>query len=500
MNFRPEKKRPENTPIMYSILNKERPELSQPDRDNSLFNILRGYEEFILNSEGIIISSNLEAVNITGYEEWEVIGSAFSIFYTLKDIQAGKPEADLAVAAKEGQVIMNDWRVKKRNTKFWAKMKINALHNSSKNITGFKIVLKDTTHKALYNHRIKRIKDEYLNLFNNSYTGIFKFRTKDTQILLLNEKAIEIIGRSDYSELLFRHLFLNTQVFDEFMDVLKREDKVQGFEFQINKTGREESWASVSCRDFKDQGFVEGILIDVTESKKQILELQRLNNELDQFIYHASHDLRSPLTTILGLVNLIGLDKPTPLIAKYSELIGERVHHLDGLLKDLVSITYNNKTNIQAELINFDTEVRSILKEFHHQYTHVQAFLTIEGDYTFATDAVRFRTILRNLVSNALKYHNPTITSPFLKITIRNQGAFAAITVEDNGIGIDDNHLYQIFGMFFRATTQSKGTGLGLYIVKSMIDKLGGQINVKSKQDKGTTFFVELPRLIFSDN
>ena len=74
------------------------------------------------------------------------------------------------------------------------------------------------------------------------------------------------------------------------------------------------------------------------------------------------------------------------------------------------------------------------------------------------------------------------------------------LSVEDNGIGIEDAYLIQIFGMFFRATERSKGTGLGLYIVKSMVDKLGGHIQVKSTHEKGTTFSVELPRLLFSDN
>lgn len=498
MNSKAEEKSRKNS-TMYSTLTKDTPSFSN-ERDNSLFNILRGFEEFVLNSEGMIISSNLEAVNVTGYEEWEVIGSHLSIFYIADENQAGKVTADLQTASEKGQVVIHDWRVKKRNTRFWAKMKISALYSNAKQVVGYKVVLKDTTHKALYNHRVKRIKDEYLNLFNNSYTGIFKFRIHDFQLLLLNEKATEIIGQEDYAELTFQQLFVQKEVFDEFVQHLHNEKKVEGFEFQICKTGREERWVSVSCRYFHEHGFVEGILIDVTENKKQMLELQRLNHELDQFIYHASHDLRSPLTTILGLVNLISLDEPSALTVKYAELIAERVHHLDGLLKDLVSITYNNKTHLQAETINFDLEIRTILREFHHQYNHVQAFLTIEGGHEFATDPIRFRTIVRNLISNALKYHNPHIVTPFLKICIQNKADHAVITVEDNGIGIEDEHLIKIFGMFFRATEKSKGTGLGLYIVKSMVDKLGGQIEVKSKHEKGTTFSVELPRLFFSDN
>lgn len=498
MNSKAEEQSRKNS-TMYNTLTKETPSFSN-ERDTSLFNILRGFEEFVLTSEGMIISSNLEAVNVTGYEEWEVIGSHLSVFYTADQNQSNKAVADLHTAAEKGQVVIHDWRVKKRNTKFWAKMKITALYNNVKQVVGYKVVLKDTTHKALYNHRVKRIKDEYLNLFNNSYTGIFKFRIHDFQLLLLNEKATEIIGQEEYNELTFQQLFVQKEIFDEFVQRLHDDKKVEGFEFQICKAGREERWVSASCRYFHEHGFVEGILIDVTDNKKQMLELQRLNHELDQFIYHASHDLRSPLTTILGLVNLISLDGPSALTAKYSELIAERVHHLDGLLKDLVSITYNNKTHLQAETINFDVEIRTILREFHHQYNHVQAFLTIEGSYEFATDPVRFRTIVRNLISNALKYHNPHIVTPFLKIGIRNKEDHAVITVEDNGIGIENEHLFKIFGMFFRATEKSKGTGLGLYIVKSMVDKLGGQIEVKSKHEEGTTFSIELPRLFFSDN
>lgn len=497
MNQRPEEKRAKN-PMIHNPL-AEKP-VFVDRKDSALFNILRGFEEFVLNRDGVIISSNLEAVNVTGFEEWEVIGNSLALFYTPEDIQNGQVETDLKDAAREGMITRNGWRTKKRSTRFWAKTKITALYTTDHEVSGYKVVLKDTTHKALYNHRVKRIKEEYLNLFNNSYTGIFKFRTKDFQILLLNEKAKRIIGNEEFSELGFRDLFMSPEVFEDFIQLLSARRYVESFEFQIRKAGRDERWASLSCRCFEEQGFVEGILIDITDSKKQMLELQRLNHELDQFIYHASHDLRSPLTTILGLTNLISLDEPTPLIGKYGELITERVHHLDGLLKDLVSITYNNKTHLQAESIHLETEMRAILKEFHHQYNHVRAFLEIEGDPLFVTDAVRFRTILRNLVSNALKYHNPHIDVPYIKITVDSRHDHAMIEVEDNGIGIDDTHVYQIFGMFFRATSEAKGTGLGLYIVKSMVDKLGGHISVKSVRNKGTTFFVELPKLIFSDN
>lgn len=195
------------------------------------------------------------------------------------------------------------------------------------------------------------------------------------------------------------------------------------------------------------------------------------------------------------MVNLIHLDEPSPLIKNYAQLINERVHHLDGLLKDLVSITYNNKTQPSAESIHIETEVRTLLKEFHHQYNQVHVYLEVVGDTVFTTDVVRFRTILRNIISNALKYHNPQANPPFVKINIAADTEQMFVTVQDNGLGIDQAYLDQIFGMFFRATIQAKGTGLGLFITKAMVDKLGGKIRVKSQIKMGTSFFVELPAL-----
>lgn len=480
---------------MYNPLIGETPSLNL-EKDKSLFNILRGFEEFILNREGIIISSNLEVVNITGYEEWEVIGNPISLFYSQEDRQKEKPEAELAEAAEKGHLVVSDWRVKKRNARFWAKMKITRLHDDEGMHTGFRVVLKDTTHKALYNHRVKRIKDEYLNLFNNAYTGIFKFRMKDLRILLLNEKAIEILGGEELVDISFQDLFVVQDRCAELCQILLDREKVEGFEFQISSAGRDEKWVSLSCRYFSEQGFVEGILIDITESKRQVTELQKLNHELDQFIYHASHDLRSPLTTILGLVNLIHLDKPSPLIKNYTELIGERILHLDGLLKDLVSITYNNKTEPVSESVHLETEVRALLKEFHHQYNQVHVYLEIGGEPIVRTDVVRFRTILRNIVSNALKYHNQLANPPYVKITINSDEQQLVMKVEDNGLGIEQAYIDRIFGMFFRATMQAKGTGLGLFITKAMVDKLGGRIRVRSQEKIGTTFIVELPTLM----
>ncbi len=458
-----------------------------------LAGVLNGCEEFTLDPAGRIVTSNLEAVNITGYENWEVVGKPLSIFYLPDDRRIGQPEEDLARAHREGELVSTGWRLKKKNASFWARVKITTLRDPAGTVTGFGVAIRDTTHRELFAHRLKRIRNEYHNLFNNEYTGIFKFRMRDFRILLLNDKASQILDTIHRSVSFFHEFFADPWAFETFAALVGSKGRALAFEFHLHHTGISERWAEISCRYFPDGDFVEGIIVDTTEKKTQMVELQRLNYELDQFIYHASHDLRSPLTSILGLVNLIEMDQPGRVVVQYSQMIRERVNHLDSLLKNLVSITFNNQAAVQAERIDFESELNSILHELHADDQPVRVFTEVQKGFDFYTEPIRLRTILRSVISNALKYHNEHATPPYLKVEVFLQSGKAVIVARDNGIGIDEQHLVQVFQMFFRATTRAGGSGLGLYIVKSMVDKLGGSVNVKSSKGLGTEFRIELP-------
>ena len=455
------------------------------DRFSSFCNTLRGYEEFILNPEGVIISSNLEAVNITGYEEWEVIGKHFSIFYSAEEIDAGRPAEDLNSAREAGKIFYSGYRLKKKGVAFFAKIRITLLRNDIGEFSGYRMVLKDTTHNALYNYRVKRVRDEYLNLFNNSFIGIFKFRLSDSKIILLNEKAKELLSIREWEDLMFSQFFPDHQTFTNFATGLSEEQS----EIQIEFKGL---WLSISCRAFPKQGFAEGILIDITEKKKQLAELQRLNQEIDKFIYHSSHDMRSPLTTIMGLTHLIQLENPSSSIIEYNAMIQSQVHHLDNLLKSLVNITFN-KSQPGQEVIDFEKELEVILRDFRHQYQNIRVQTEIEGQHSFYSDPARIHIILKNLISNSFRFHNPLRENPTVKISISQGAGNTIISVADNGIGIDDDCVENIFTMFYKAERGS--TGLGLYIVKSMVDKLGGTIDVSSKRGEGSVFTASLPNI-----
>jgi signal transduction histidine kinase len=226
------------------------------------------------------------------------------------------------------------------------------------------MVVKDTTHNAIYGYRVKQVRDEYLNIFNNAFIGIFKFRVSDFNVLVLNDKATDLLGKKETEQISFDSFFKDPVRFKQFIDQLHEKESIENFEAEIVNG----VWVSICCRYFINAGFVEGVLSDITQQKRQLEELQRLNHEIDTLVYHASHDIRAPLTTILGLTHLITLDNPSATTGEYNGMIQEQIRHLDSLLKSLVNITYNNKTELRNESIDFEQEVGTILREFRAQY------------------------------------------------------------------------------------------------------------------------------------
>lgn len=236
----------------------------------------------------------------------------------------------------------------------------------------------------------------------------------------------------------------------------------------------------------------------ISRQQDQMQELQRLNAELDNFTYHASHDLRAPLTTILGLVNLGLADSSSVASNTYFTMIKNRVDHMDRLLKDLISISYNNKMETVSEEFSFTQEVATLIDALKDPEVGFDIRLDIQEFLPFVSDPVRVRTILFNLLSNSFKYFNPEVLKPFICLEIIVDSRQVSIALKDNGIGIDSAHQEKVFNMFFRATTRSTGTGLGLFIVKSMIDRLNGKITIESVPNKGTNFFLTIPNLLHS--
>lgn len=460
----------------------------------SLQKILLGYEEYWLDQKGVIISSNLEAVTITGYDEWEIMGKHISILYTEMDVIAGKCNNDLLKANEKGQVIMSGMKLKKKGHHFWATTKITAVKPFNDSSPKYIFTIQDTTHKAMYKLSVSQLRDEYLNLFNNSFVAIFKFNYQTGSITKLNKKCKEYF-ENNLSDALdkrsFRNIFFDSADYLAIMALLQQHSKAENFEFRSHNES--ERWFSISCKLYITTQFVEGVVIDITERRREVLKLKEVNEELDRFIYHASHDLRSPITSVEGLLTLMKMESNNgQLIKTYCVMAQQRLTHLTNLLRDFVALAYNNTTNAGHERIDIHSLIMEVLAELE-QYKHVKVLSEVENEMPFQSDRIRIRLILKSLLDNALKYQDPSNQNPTVKITGTVTKYQLKLSISDNGIGIEKEHNKKVFDVFFRGTTMSNGSGMGLYIVKSMINKLSGNIELQSEINKGTTAIVTVP-------
>lgn len=256
----------------------------------------------------------------------------------------------------------------------------------------------------------------------------------------------------------------------------------------------------------RDDGKVTGLTMlarDVTkvreaeeQLKQQNEELTKINSELDRFVYSASHDLRAPLRSVKGLLNMVKFDQDKTNTEKYLALIEKSIDKLDSFITDIVHHSRNSRLEILPKEINFREIISNSIESLKYMddADKVRSIVTIQDAHKFYSDDSRLSIIFNNIIANAVSYRDKAKDS-FIQIDIDVQPSKAVIKFSDNGIGVANEFKEKIFKMFFRATADSKGSGLGLYIVKAAVDKLNGKIKVDSMLGVGTTFTLELPTL-----
>jgi signal transduction histidine kinase len=227
-------------------------------------------------------------------------------------------------------------------------------------------------------------------------------------------------------------------------------------------------------------------------------DLEKVNRELDRFFYSASHDLKIPVMDIKGVINAAMSEIQDEHILTYFQLLKERAQKLDGFLLDIIDYARNSETGVRLEAVDIATMIEDVLQNFTFvkDADRIRFEKNIKFDYRIETDRVRLMVILNNVVANSIKYHRLDIRDPWIKIDANFTAGMLTIVIADNGQGIEEDLLPKIFNMFFRGTNQSKGSGLGLYIVKETVEKLGGNISAYSKIGMGTSFKLALPSRI----
>ncbi|HYG00835.1 MAG TPA: ATP-binding protein [Chryseosolibacter sp.] len=234
--------------------------------------------------------------------------------------------------------------------------------------------------------------------------------------------------------------------------------------------------------------------------RKQNEELVKINKELDSFVYSVSHNLRAPLMSVLGLINLVQVEnkkQAEPGLNAYFDMMQQSIHKLDDTLKEILDYSRNARSELNIEKVDLRRMIEDSFERM--KYMEGSEFIVktthVSDTAALYSDPYRLSVIISNLVSNAIKYRDPKKTQSKIAIEATVDAAVLNIIFSDNGIGIGEDYLAKIFDMFFRATDRSEGAGLGLYIVRETVDKLRGKIEVDSKVGHGTTFRISIPNM-----
>jgi len=307
----------------------------------------------------------------------------------------------------------------------------------------------------------------------------------------------QIVHPDDRNE---QEAFLNT--------VLQTHNEVKGITVRLKKKDGSYIWVERLAVNLIGDHIVRGIISnfrDVTERKQYIEalsssneQLKKINSELDRFVYSVSHDLRAPLLSILGLIEISTTEDSE--LKENLALMKASVQKLDSFILEILNYSKNSRLEIKNEKIQLRTFLHEIVENLKfinlQNNNRVRVKIAVPGGIEFYTDKARLSMILNNLIANGIQYSNPEAQNPFVKISINGNEQEVELTVSDNGIGIKEEYHKKIFDMFYRISKNSVGSGLGLYIVKEAVEKLNGIISVQSEQARGTKFIISLPNKI----
>ncbi|MCG8309884.1 MAG: ATP-binding protein [Cytophagales bacterium] len=242
---------------------------------------------------------------------------------------------------------------------------------------------------------------------------------------------------------------------------------------------------------------LEDIVAERTSTLKLMNEeLINSNNELDLFIYRASHDLKGPIARLLGMTLLAKMDNKDEALREYIELIEKGAVDINKVLNKLNNIHFINRETINREEIDFDKiikECRSTLSNYIDR-SDLKISVVTAPDFSLRSDYILMKIIMENLLENAVFFSKTKKVE--IEINLRSSRKAMIISVEDNGLGILKEQQEKIFEMFYRGSEKSKGNGLGLYLVRRAVQKLHGKISVESEEGRYSCFTISLPKVI----
>ena len=226
------------------------------------------------------------------------------------------------------------------------------------------------------------------------------------------------------------------------------------------------------------------------------LIVEKKNEELDKFSSRVSHDLRGPISSLMGLYDVVKSEIEDESALRYFELYHHRITRINQTIIDLLELSKVKDWQLSKTTIDFEEMVNDCIESFSYLpgFGKMKFEIEIEKELKIQSDRSLMNTIIQNLIENSIKYSRQDIDNPYVKILIKQTAEdYMCVIVEDNGIGIDPKYQEKVFEMFYRANDEVQGSGLGMFILKSAVEKLDGEVSLASEVNKGTKFVILLP-------
>ena len=477
---------------------------------------------FYFDKSNQIIFVNDRFCTISNFSKEELMGQSREfILAPIKNQEEVRAKFESLTA---GHSIKVDAELKKKNGEtVWIQLAGSPYYDEEGIRNGSLVVSTDITDLKIVEELLKKREEGYKTFIDQSAVGIWRaeyrqpipinLTIKDQIELLLDSGIIsecndfmsEMYGYNSSADLTGRRIRDFYYIENNF-DEEQTKELMQSFilnNYRISNAESKELDKNGNIRYMLNNniGVVEngclvrtwGVQTDITDRKKTEKELVETNQELDTFFYKASHDLKGPLASVMGIVNLARLENSDPLNEKYFTMIETSVKRLDRTLLDLIELARTRKGTSKLSHINVMALVQEILHSLRHlpDFGSINFEVKIDHLLELKADKVLVLSVFQNLIHNAINYCNQY--SPYVKIKVEKSEKGVSLEVSDNGQGIPEAIRERVFEMFYRGHPDSTGSGLGLFIVKNALEKMKGSIDFVSEVGKGTTFTVEIP-------
>ena len=497
-----------------------------------LIDYVQDYAIFILSPEGEIRSWNAGAERIFGYAPDEAIGRTLFMFYGEEDMRNRRPHRELEAAEAHGRVEDEGWRIRSDGTRFWASTIITALRFPDGKLRGFAKITRDLTERRIAEEKLRQSEELFRMLIASVHEYAIFMLDPSGRIATWNAGAHRI-KQYTAEEIIGKHFSVfyaeeDKDKPDRVLEIAIRDGSVEDEGWRVRKDGSR-FWANVVITAiFDDAGTLRGfakVTRDITDRKmaeRALLEqqaarlkaeferqqaeasyraAQEANKAKDEFLMTLSHELRTPMTAILGWARLLPtMRADDPSLGEAVRAISRSAQHQARLIDDVLDVSriVSGKLRLAVETVDAVPILSAALDAVRPgaEMKGLQLRSDLPADVGKITvDPTRFQQIVWNLLSNAVKF---TPRGGIVELVARRAESNLEVSVRDTGEGIDPGFLPHVFEQFRQAESSTTrihgGLGLGLSIVRYLVEAHGGKIQAESGgKGKGATFTITIP-------